>query len=346
VLDRVFEVRAELAQTRKNLSAPTGRALPPVWGKAKALGDDAIDALLLVGIIFSHHELIRAMREAEARRGPDGRVPRGAVLSGKSYTNFVRIIDQLRYATQLEHSGVRFSLRGLFQITGLGPLVADLLALKLKEAGWDGRGRVATEAIRLGFAEVFGVPVAEFQAWLELGAIPSSVGSPLTPKDQTFFESETEDAPSTAFTFRPGHVPRETEPVPRGATPRTVAGQLHNEIQNGLYTYLVKRHGARCVGTEIDTGTGTSVDLATQIDGTLTFYEIKTSNSVRTNIRQALPQLLEYAYWPSESRAQNLVIVSHRSLTPSGRRYLKHLHDTFGLPISYRKFDLDIGELV
>lgn len=346
VLGRVDEVRADLAQARKNLSALTGSALPPVWDKARALGDEAIDALLLVGIIFSHHDLIRAMREAQFRQGPEGRIPRNAVLGGKAYTNFARVVEQLGYATQVEATGVRFSLRRLFQIAGLGPLVAELLALKLRDAGWDGKNDVAEEANRLGFGEVFGVSSADLKRWLERGPAPSNIVSSLSPKDKSFFESEAEDAPSADFVFRPGHVPREIEPVPRKASSRTLATQLHNSIQNGLYTYLVKRHGAQNVGTELDTGAGTSIDLATQINGVLTFYEIKTSASVRTNIRQAIPQLLEYAYWPAERRAQELVIVSHKALTNSGRRYLKHLRENFGLPLSYRKFDLETGELV
>ena len=50
---RLEEVRAEAAQARKNLSTLPGDALPPVWAKVRGLGPDAIDALVLVAIIFS-----------------------------------------------------------------------------------------------------------------------------------------------------------------------------------------------------------------------------------------------------------------------------------------------------
>jgi hypothetical protein len=345
VFDHLDEISADPPQARANLSIGRDGVVPPVWAKARVLGDDAVDALLLVGIIFSHHDLIRAMREATSRHGPDGHIPRGGVLAGKAYTNFARVLDQLGFATQVEASGVSFSLRGLFQIGGLGPLVGELLALKLLAAGWNGGDGVAAEAARQGFAEVFGVSAAELDRWLMLGPAPASTRSRLTAKDEDFFEDESEGAGAAPFLFRPGHVERQVEPVTRQTSPRTAASQLHNQIQNGLYAHLAGIHGRASVGTEIDTGTGTSIDLVTRVAGTLTFYEIKTGCSIRTNIRQALPQLLEYAYWPAEARAHELVIVSHRELTSSGRRYLKHLRDTFGLPLSYRRFDVVTGVL-
>ena len=78
----------------------------------------------------------------------------------------------------------------------------------------------------------------------------------------------------------------------------------------------------------------------------ITFYEIKTGTSVRASIRQAIPQLLEYAYWSAEKRADELVIVSHLKITGAAKKYLKFLRDQFNVPLSYKQFDLKTNTLL
>lgn len=346
VLDHLDEVRAEKAQSHKNLSVQDDNKLPEVWSVAKSLGDDAIDGLVLVGIIFSHHALIEAMKNRSSRAPYTGRIERGKQLKGKEYTNFARIVDQLGYATELGPSGFAFSLRGLFSIMGLGPLVQSLLGLKLRAAGWDKSNTIYSEAKALGFHEVFGISASEFGAWLSKGVAPISDESAIPIKDQEFFQAADEGASRTPFAFRPGHVERATDPIRRKGSPRTRANQLHNEIQNGLYVFFKEALGEKNVGTELETGCGTSVDLATKESGSIIFYEIKTCPSVRTSIRQAIPQLLEYAFWPHEKRADRLVIVSHRPLTKDAKRYLEHLHESFEVPISYQQYSLKQKKLL
>ncbi len=329
ILGRLEEVHAEEAQARKNLSVLSGNNVPDVWAKVKKLGDNAIDALVLVGIIFSHHELISAMANASSRSGFGGRIERGIQLDQKAYTNFARIIDQLGYATKVDHPGVSFNLKGMFEIPGLGPLVGELLGYKLYAAQWNRTRAVADEAIAQKFHKVFGVREKEFKDWLSLDAQPAAAGTPMLPKDEEFFQAEDEGAPPEKFEFKPGHTERAVEPVSKSASAKTKANQLHNDIENRIYSYLKGKLGAANVGTEMSTGGGTTVDVATEEAGKITFYEIKTSTSVRTSIRQAIPQLLEYAFWPDAKRADALVIVSHRPMTKAAERYLKYLRERF-----------------
>lgn len=100
ILGKLDDVHAEGAQARKNLSVQADDKIPTVWIDAKRLGESAIDALVLVGIIFSHHELIDAMVKASARSRFSGRIERGVQLDNKAYTNFARVIDQLGFATK------------------------------------------------------------------------------------------------------------------------------------------------------------------------------------------------------------------------------------------------------
>lgn len=345
VFNRLDEVEAEAAQARKNLSTLPNGTLPPVWSKVQLLGADAVNALVLLALIFSHQDLIRAMQNASQRQGFVGTIERGNQLKGKAYTNFVQWIDQLGYATVREYEGVTFNLKGMFGIPGFGAVVHDLLDLKLTAAKWDRTNSLPDEAVDLGFHEVFGVTPDELKKWLVSDAQPAAAASVLTTKDEEFFQEESEGATPKKFEFKPGHIDRDVEPVTKSASPKSKANRLHNDIQNKLYAHLRDKLGAKHVGTELDTGSGTSIDAVTQKDGKTTFYEIKTGTSVRSSIRQALPQLLEYAFWPAERRADELVIVSHLPLTKDAQRYLEFLRSEFKLPLVYQQFDLQTASL-
>lgn len=219
-------------------------------------------------------------------------------------------------------------------------MVAELLELKLAEASWDRSNSLLDEVVRLKFQDVFGVTGDELKAWLGSGAQPSAAGLTLSAKDQEFFQDQSEGSTGKKFRFKAGHTERDVDAIEKSASPKSRANRLHNEIQNKLYKLLKEKLGAASVGTELDTGSGTSIDLATQHNGKTTFYEIKTGASVRSSIRQALPQLLEYAFWPEEERADELIIVSHLPLSADADRYLRFLKGKFGLPISYKQFDL------
>jgi len=301
---------------------------------------------VLVGIIFSHHELIEAMSNASERSGFSGRIERGVQLDGKAYTNFARVIDQLGFATKLDYPGVTFNLRAMFEIPGLGRLVGKLLGHKLDTARWNRAGSVGEEAVAQNFHQVFGIAAKELKKWLATDVQPAAAGNSLLPKDEEFFQAEDEGEKSKRFEFVPGHTERAVEPITKEASAKTKVNQLHNDIQNRLYKYLSDKIGAGCVGTELDTGSGTSIDIVTKQKGRVTFFEIKTSMSVRANIRQAIPQLLEYAYWPDGRRADELVIVSHLPVTKTAERYLEFLRTQFKIPLSYRQFDLVTDQLV
>ncbi len=114
------------------------------------------------------------------------------------------------------------------------------------------------------------------------------------------------------------------------------ADRLHNAIQNSLFKELAQKFGKDRVSTENPTGQGTSIDLVVKTDEFCWFYEIKVANSVRAAIRQAIPQLLEYAYWPGkDGRADQLFIVSPLPVTRQAEKYLSFLRDKFGVQIAY-----------
>ena len=73
--------------------------------------------------------------------------------------------------------------------------------------------------------------------------------------------------------------------------------------------------------------------------------EIKTSQSIKTNIRQGLGQLLEYAYWNQIANVSELVIIGPCPSTVLSKKYLNKLRTDFKIPIYYRYFNLDTSAL-
>ena len=137
---------------------------------------------------------------------------------------------------------------------------------------------------------------------------------------------------------------------PSRTTMSTVERQLdkelrHNVLQYALGRYLIEKHGENCVWDEFPTGNGTKVDLAVRIGDGMIFYEIKTRLSARGCIREALGQLLEYAYWPGTQPAKELIIVGEAKLDTRARTYLEALRREFSLPIEYKNFNLTKGTL-
>lgn len=108
----------------------------------------------------------------------------------------------------------------------------------------------------------------------------------------------------------------------------------HTLIQTKLYEDLVKKHGIGQVSLE-NSFNGNRIDVVLKNGSSFVFYEVKTGNSARSCIRQAVGQLLEYGYWPGTANAGELVVVGEPKLDPEAKNYLDYIRRTFSLPISY-----------
>lgn len=139
------------------------------------------------------------------------------------------------------------------------------------------------------------------------------------------------------FSFRPGCTIK-----PTSALANQVQGQLdinlrHNVLQEALKHRLEEQYGADNVGGDIPSGAGTFVDLVVRREEGYWFYEIKTAHSPRACIREALGQLLEYAYWPGAQEAVRLIIVGETVMDKDAAAYLSRLREQFSLPIEYEQ---------
>mgnify|MGYP005844136139 CR=1 FL=1 len=129
----------------------------------------------------------------------------------------------------------------------------------------------------------------------------------------------THDAPKIRKLFRRGIKPVEFTPE-------------HQKIQAKLVEELRKKYPKKSIICEED-----YVDVRVETADEVIYYEIKTDLDPRTVIRQAIGQLLEYAYHPSRNGRQpdKLVVVGRGGLTEQNSEYLNRLCNEFSLPLSY-----------
>ncbi len=139
------------------------------------------------------------------------------------------------------------------------------------------------------------------------------------------------------FEFRPGFTPRTPSATASLAARELDINLRHNVLQEALYHRLTGKYGTENVGVELPSGVGTSVDVVVRHKGNFHFYEIKTTQSPRACLRQALGQLLEYAFWPGSQEAIRLVVVGESALDEEGTEYLRTLKNRFSLPVEYEQ---------
>ena len=114
----------------------------------------------------------------------------------------------------------------------------------------------------------------------------------------------------------------------------------HRQLQDALKVAL-ELEGAQ-VSVEQRDGKGGFIDVVACRDGDYEFYEIKTSSTVRLALREAIGQLLEYAYWPPSvcPSPKRLVVVAEHPLDATDLGYLNILSRRVGLDIEYRQVNL------
>ena len=120
----------------------------------------------------------------------------------------------------------------------------------------------------------------------------------------------------------------------RSGTTATEVSADHAKMQRTLVTELGKQYGAKNVITEQD-----HIDVRVTTDSEDILFEIKADHSPAAVIRNAIGQLLEYAFLvpkPAGKRRMRLVIVGRNETNDAERRYVDRLKTEFRLPISYR----------
>ena len=110
----------------------------------------------------------------------------------------------------------------------------------------------------------------------------------------------------------------------------------HNRLSNEMVKYL-KRKGYIDVVTDKE-----FVDIqAIDPQGNKIYFELKTANTVKLAIRQALGQLLEYNHYPNKNNADKLIIVTELEITQQDAQYLLGMRSRYNIPVYYQQFDMN-----
>ncbi|MCU0071280.1 hypothetical protein N8H71_06750 [Pseudomonas koreensis] len=141
--------------------------------------------------------------------------------------------------------------------------------------------------------------------------------------------------------FTPGHRERpESTIVDLPATSRQVLLR-HNRLQTHLYGLLSAQYGRGFVKTEQATGSGGYADALVRLsDSQCILYEIKVALTAASAVRQAMGQLLEYAFRSGRFEPEKLVIVAEPELDPVTEKFLQRLNDEFRLRLEYLRIEL------
>lgn len=145
---------------------------PEVWDEVKAYGADAIDALVLISVIYSHNKLIEVFSNSilSEMRG----YLRREALGDKEYTNLVHSMNKLGMCPLNQGADeTAFDVTPLFNLE-IGGLVKKIITLKLIKTGW--KEPAADDYFSRDFYEqcefynfngVLGLSIEQFQQWLE-----------------------------------------------------------------------------------------------------------------------------------------------------------------------------------
>lgn len=120
----------------------------------------------------------------------------------------------------------------------------------------------------------------------------------------------------------------------------------HNILQIKFLQYLQTKYGKTSIKRECTAYGASRIDIVRKTNTGYVFYEIKTYNSLRTSIREAIGQLLEYSLYPKVNEAEQIVLVSHVPASSEIREYLNHIKKFIKLPFSFIHFDLDKEEII
>jgi hypothetical protein len=323
-----LDIIIDSAQTRGILSINSEGKAPEIWDEIKKYGQEDIFDLVFLAIVFSHIDLINAIKKAVS----DGCIiKRGDIVDGKVYTNLAHIIDEFGFSIEHTSEYIKFDISRLFYKFYIPKLFKKLLEIKLIEAGWNGIPAFIDECNIHEFYKVFGLTKDDFNEW-----ITESNEFTEPPVSQVKSERNFKDG----IMFKQGHNTKYEGDITVITNPRRKATLIHNKIQNEVFKILEKEFPKNEIGTEVKTNVG-SIDIVRKNHMAFIFYEIKTSQSIKTNIRQGLAQLLEYAYWNDIKTIIELIIIGPCPSNEQSKKYLKRLRDEFQIPIYYRYFDLE-----
>jgi hypothetical protein len=113
----------------------------------------------------------------------------------------------------------------------------------------------------------------------------------------------------------------------------------HSLIQLALLEKLEKEYKDENVSLENDCR-GNRIDIVVKHNENYYFYEVKVGITAKSCIRQAMGQILEYAYGNCKKEAAKIYVVGEPYLDNASKNYLNFLNAEFNIPINYLQITL------
>lgn len=118
------------------------------------------------------------------------------------------------------------------------------------------------------------------------------------------------------------------------------ACEINIEIRHSYLQQILQRELEEIYGTENvrleNRFNANEIDLVVKDGDSFHFYEVKTASSSKACVRQALGQLLEYAYVNGRKNASKIFIAGEFPIDKETDKYLSFLRDEFNIPIGYK----------
>lgn len=148
--------------------------------------------------------------------------------------------------------------------------------------------------------------------------------------------------------FEPSNKQTPPEKIKRNYSAGTIEyDNIHKEIQIELVEYLRSAYPSAKISFENNREINNRmIDVVMCLNDRKIYYEIKSYPSLRTCVRIAIGQLIEYCFFSDKNRADKLVIVSQNKTTNDIDKFLNHLRETLNLKISYSQFNLKTKKLI
>jgi len=162
----------------------------------------------------------------------------------------------------------------------------------------------------------------------------------LTPELEKYAEKIVLKEPK--LEFRPGKSKNKSSYTVSRKKGKREIKSLHVEILDYLYKHLSKNTDKSNLSVEKSSVNRKTIDLLEKIErNNFNFYEVKTSNSGLTNIREAIGQILEYALIDKGIITNKLILIGPADLSESEFEYLKRLQNTISINIEYWFYNIE-----
>lgn len=223
-------INLEPAQIKGMLSYDEGsHEFPAVWDEVRLLGDQAVDALVFISIIYSHKKLIEVLSKSKLSE------MRGCLkrddLGDKAYTNLVYSMNKQGMCPLNQGADeTYYDVSPLFLLE-IGPLVKKVIDFKLQKTGWktpvtdDYFSRDFYEqCFYYGFHNVLGISEEQFKHWLEGDEVKKEEPPKLDLVDQ---QTETSAVLISALASKPFVILAGTTGTGKTKTIRDLAAKMN-----------------------------------------------------------------------------------------------------------------------